>query len=188
MTEDELFDLLSWIEETVPLVEKPLAFQTEAATLAEGEHGRTSLLVAAGEHWQMRGEYAKARRCFDEALADGGESTGGPVANLFSLALDEGDEEEATLRVRQLRDLAKQDALIADECHHVGETFEVHGRLREAMRWFTIPLAWADEDELDYLCLTGRTRVRRALGLAADRFDVLAQAELDERSGPDDPV
>lgn len=86
MTEDELFDLLTWIEEKVPIRDKALRFEAEADAIAAGEHGRASLLVAAGEHHQMRRAYAEARRCFEEALADGGDVAGHIVADLFSLA------------------------------------------------------------------------------------------------------
>ena len=103
MTEDELFDLLTAIEERVPLEEKPAQFEREANDLEPGEHGRASLLIAAGEHWQMRKEYDEARRCFRLAMRDGGESGSDPIANLLSLALDEGDAESVTEYDKTLR-------------------------------------------------------------------------------------
>jgi hypothetical protein len=79
--EDELFDVLTAIEERVPLEEKPAWFEREANDLEPGEHGRASLLIAAGEHWQMRHEYDEARRCLRLAMRDGGESASDPIAN-----------------------------------------------------------------------------------------------------------
>lgn len=58
-----------------------------------------------------------------------------------------------------------------------------HDQLREAHRWFTMPLSYADPDseDLDYLCLAARLRVREALGLPQDRFDRLAFEERELR-------
>jgi hypothetical protein len=81
--DDDLFDLLTSIEERVPTKDKPGRFEREAGDLAFGEHGRASLLIAAGEHWQMRGAYFDARRCFQEALEDGDKA--GPPASGPSL-------------------------------------------------------------------------------------------------------
>lgn len=192
MTEDELFDLLTDLESTVALEDKPARFEAAAAALAVGEYGRASLLVAAGEHWQMRKEYDEARRCFAEALADAGETAADPLANVVSLALDEGDEAAVTLYLGELRDLAQKDGLPVTACLHVGESLEGHGRLREAHRWFTMPLTWSeDEDDVDYYCLVARLRVREALGLPQDRFDLVADEERAarrrERSLTDSP-
>lgn len=57
---------------------------------------------------------------------------------------------------------------------------ELHGRDREAVRWYTIPLTWADDEDLDYLCLMARLRVRTSLGMPVDRFDVLARETRDD--------
>ena len=50
MDDDELFDLLTDIEDSVAPHAKPAAFESEAARLQPGEFGRASLLIAAGEH------------------------------------------------------------------------------------------------------------------------------------------
>lgn len=179
MDDDELFDLLSELEETVPHEQKPDRFEQAASGLEIGEHGRASLLLAAGEHWQMAGDFDEARRCFELARADGGESAIDPLASLSSLALEIGDEEEATRLIAEMRNLVRAGGGTVSSCHYLGETLEKHGRLREAHRWFTIPLTWAeDEEDLDYLCLVARHRVRRELGLARDRLDVIAEERL----------
>ena len=175
MTEDELVDVMSSIEQRVPAPQKPAAFEAEARRLAVGEHGRAQLLAAAGEHWQVLGEYDEARRCYGEARADDGDTMIDVWAHLLSLALDEGDEERVKAIDRSLRVAVSVDALEPDTCVFVGESYEHHGRLKEAMRWFTLPLTWGEEDDLDELCLRARWRVRRDLGLPIDRLDSLAR-------------
>jgi hypothetical protein len=175
MTEDELFDLLTAIEERVPLEEKPAWFEREANDLEPGEHGRASLLIAAGEHWQMRTEYDKARRCFRLAMRDGGESGSDPIANLLSLALDEGDAESVTEFDKTLRALARDDEVSPTTCHLVAGAYEIHGHLRQALRWYNIPFThgYADGAPGNAILLQGRRRVRTAIGLAPDQLDVM---------------
>ena len=178
--DDEVFDQLTDIEESVPFAEKAERFEELAGTLATGENGRASFLVAAGEHWHMRREYDEARRCFETALADGGATGTSPLANLHSLALETGDEETAAALLGRLRDLARRDELVPSDCLFVAENLETQDRPREALRWFTIPLSrldpTLDQEDLDPYCLLGRLRVRRQLGLPVDRYDQVALA------------
>ena len=176
MDDDQLFDLLTAIEEGVPLAEKPATLEREADELVPGEYGRASLLIAAGEHWQMRGEYDEAHRCFEAARADGGESASDPIGNLLSLALDEGDEEAVRAHDAELRRLARRDGVSMSTYHLVGEAYEIRGQLRSALRWFSIPFTHLDPSEgaFDDLLLTARRRVRQELGLAPDQLDLLA--------------
>lgn len=177
MTEDELFDLLTAIEERVPLDEKPARFEREANNLEPGEHGRASLLIAAGEHWQMRKKYGEARRCYQLAMRDGGESASDPLANLLSLALDEDDAKSVTEFDRTLRGLARDDEVSPTTCHLVAESYEIHDQLRQALRWYNIPFThgYPDGDPTDGMLLSGRRRVRTALGLAPDQLDAIAE-------------
>lgn len=180
MHDDDVLDLLTDIDFSASTT-KAEQFADQAEAMTVGEHGRASFLLAAGEHFQMRGDYDAARRCFERALDDGGETGTDPLANLLDLALETGDESTAEDLAKQLRALVRQDAVGPATCHFVGEAYEQHGRLREAMRWFTIPLAHVEPDEaedVDYLCLVGRLRVRQELGLVEDRYDVAADAAL----------
>ena len=176
MTEDELLDLMADIDMSTSR-DKAAEFEKAAAGLPVGEHGRASLLVAAGDHWRMREEYGEARRCFLEARDDGGETSVDPEAYLLGLALEVGDEEAAERQLDVLKAMARRDEMSPEECLYVGEHLEQHSRLQEAHRWFTMPLTWSDEDDLDYFCLTGRLRVREALGLPHERFDAIAVEE-----------
>lgn len=183
MTEDELFDLLTAIEQRVPLEEKPAWFEREANDLEPGEHGRASLLVAAGEHWQMRKEYDEARRCFRLAMRDGGESGSDPIANLLSLALDEGDADSVTEFDKTLRGLVRKDEVSPTTCHLVAEAYEIHDELRQALRWYNIPFThgYPDGEPGDAMLLQGRRRVRTALGLTPDQLDVITDQHRQSR-------
>jgi hypothetical protein len=176
MDDDDLFDLLTEVEETVAQHAKAARFEAEASGVAVGEFGRASLLIAAGEHWQMRGEYDEARRCFEAARTDGGESASDPVSNLLSLALEEGDEDAVAARDTELRQMARVDAVSRTTCHLTGEAYEMRGRLAPALRWFSIPFTHAEpdaDDPVDEMLLLARRRVRDALDKVPDRMDEL---------------
>ena len=182
MDEDELFDVLTAID-SAAVPDKAERFEDEAQRLEPGTYGRASLLIAAGEHWRMRREYDKAQELFEAALADGGESAVDPEAALFGLAMERDDAEAVTGHLTTLKALAKAEQLSADNYLQVGEIYEEHDRLREAHRWLTMPLTYADpdDDDLDYLLIIGRKRVREALGLARDGFDLRAAQEQELR-------
>ena len=179
MDDDEVFDRLTEIDMSGS-TRKAEEFEALAQSLPVGEYGRASFLIAAGPHRQMRKEYDEARRCFELALEDGGESSTDPLTNLLSLALDTGDEATVLSLSAELRRMVRDDRMGADGCLFVGDSFQDHGRLREALRWFTIPLTYADleDDDLDYFCLAGRYRVRRELGMPEDRIDQIAAVEI----------
>jgi hypothetical protein len=59
---------------------------------------------------------------------------------------------------------------------YVGEALEMCGRLKDALRWFNTGLRLAAEDETpDVGLLNGHYRVRRALGLPLDRYDLVSE-------------
>lgn len=186
MDHDELLDRIEEIE-----VSRSETKAEELTALAEslpaGQPGRASALLSAGEHWLYRRAYDEARRCFDAAVADGGQTGLHPTAMLLTLAIETGDEEAVDRFARELREEVKLDRVTATTCHFVGESFEQHDRLREAMRWFTIPLTWGDleTEEPDHLCLAARLRVRRRLGLPTDRLDEIAEADAALGGPPD---
>jgi hypothetical protein len=180
--DDELFDVLTAID-SAAVPDKAERFQEEAQRLEPGAHGRASLLIASGEHWQMRGEYDKAQVSFDAARADGGESAVDPEVALFGLAMERGAADAAAQHLATLKGLANAEQLTLDDYLQIGEIYEGHGELRHAHRWLTMPLTYADpdDDDLDYLLLVARLRVREALGLSRDRFDQVAFEEREQR-------
>ena len=188
MDEDAAFDLLMELEETVPIEQRAERMEAEAQRLEPGEYGRASLLIAAGEHWQMRREYDRAHRAFDAAKADGGESAAGPDVAFLGLALERGDTDGAARHREALRALTRADQLSPIDFLEIGDLYEDNDQLREAHRWYTMPLTYADPDDedLDYFCLVARLRVREALGLPQDRFDRIAFEER-ERQQTDVP-
>ena len=160
--------------------------EAQAQSMPVGEPGRVTFLVAAGGHRQMDKQYDEARRLFELAVEDGGGgSMTHPKSHLLSLALELGDEDAVAPLLVELRGLVRDDRLGTPGCHFVGDTLRRHGRLREAMRWFTIPLTYTDleDGDLDYLCLIGRYQVRRELEMPQDRFDQIAESELVDPSG-----
>lgn len=183
--DDEIYERIDEIEMSTSAT-KAEEFEALAHSMAAGEQGRALSLSLAGEQWKMREEYDDARRCFELALDDGGQVEVHPVASLLDLALETGDEPQASSLALELRALVRQGDLNVDSCHFVGEAYEEHERLPEAMRWFTIPLTHVDPDDvddLDFFCLSGRRRVRRRLGLPADRYDLAADAALEASRG-----
>ena len=178
MDEDELFDVLTAID-SAAVPDKAERFEAEAQRLEPGEHGRASLLIAAGDHWQMRGEFDRALSAFEAAQTDGGESAVDPVVALFGLATEREETEAAAQHLKTLKGLAKAEQLSSDNYLQMGDIYEEQGQLREAHRWYTMPLTYADADDedLDYLLLIARLRVREALELPRDRFDQRAFEE-----------
>ena len=182
MDEDELFDVLTNID-SAAVPDKAERFESEAQRLEPGEHGRASLLIASGDHWRMRGEFDRARSAFEAARADGGESAVDPEVALFGLAMEVEDGDAASRHLTTLKALAGAEQLSWDNYLQIGEVYEEHDQLRQAHRWLTMPLTYADADDedLNYLLLVTRLRVREALELPRDRFDQRAFEEREVR-------
>lgn len=163
--------------------------EDRAKALPAGHVERAAWLGHAGESWQMHGDLGRARACFELAVEDGGPCWIDPRALLVDVLLDEGDATRADELLRELRqDAAGPTPLRGPVLEYVGETLEHSGRLQEALRWFNTGLSRTDDVVTpDTGLVHGHYRVRRALGLPHDRFDVLseelrrgAQAEFDE--------
>ena len=155
-----------------------------AGDLASGELGRAAWLSHAGECWELADELEQAKRCYEEALADGGPAWLDVRASLAAVLLDLDDEARANKLLEELRrDVAK--GPVRGPVHeYVGERLEMHGRLEEALRWFTAGVVAADRPDAREDAkvgavgtLNGRFRVRRALGLPQDRYDEMAEEQ-----------
>lgn len=127
---------------------------------------QADLLIAAAGEWHLVGEHARSVECCRRAVELGRcEEYGDPRTHLHAALMDAGLVDEAAELERTLRREPPSEA--HDFCR-VGETYEEHGDLRTAARWFTIGL---DRDPDDELLAVGRFRVRRAAGLPLDAID-----------------
>lgn len=152
--------------------------EERARGIAPGAPGRAEWLTQAGDRWQMEGDLDRAKACFEQAAQDGGRTNLDPRCSLVDVLLEMGDTPRADEILADLRRDLK--AGWSDPFVHemVGETLELHGRLEDALRWFSSGLTRAereDPDAIDIGCLNGRYRVRRALGLPVDRYDLLCE-------------
>jgi hypothetical protein len=163
--------------------------EDKAGALPEGHVERAAWLGHAGETWQLQGDLARARTCFERAVADGGPCWVDPRALLVDVLLEQGESAAADRLLDELRrDAAGPSSLRGPVHEYVGEALEHSGRLHDALRWFNTGLSRdEDADAPDSGLLNGHYRVRRALGLPHDRFDVLCeehrravQAQFDE--------
>jgi len=146
--------------------------------LRPGSEGRAEYLSSAADWFVITGEYDAARRCLDEARADGGETTIDVDVQLADLLLRAGDTEELDDLVTRLRHRTRE--LDDLDLQMLAESFEEAGRLTAAHRWFTVAVRDTDPDDLDpghpaYAIAVGRLRVRQALDLPPDRFDLAAE-------------
>ena len=98
--------------------------------------------------------------------------------------IEGGRADEAEPRLKELR--RRGSALPAEALERVADALEENGRLREAMRWFTIGLRDLDPqhdlpEHDEEFALIGRWRVRQALELPPDHYDDLARTTLELR-------
>lgn len=181
-----LFDVRDHIDElteALPRQELPATLESLGRDLPAGAEGRAEYLASAGEWFAMNDRYDDARRCFEEARVDGGETVLDVEAQLVALFLQSGDQAAADALAARLRRRSRDLDYIDFE--FLAESFEGAGRLEDAHRWFTLALREEDPGELDlehpaYFCAAGRRRVRQRLGLPADRFDQAAERERPE--------
>lgn len=153
-------------------------FEQRAAALAPGEPGRAAWLAHAGEAWETTGLLEPARTCYEQAIDDGGPTYLDPRAMLVGVLLRLGETDRADALAAELRRDVR--AGRAGRAVHglVGEAFEGADRLRDALAWFDAGLthhARLDPDEPEMVCLHGHYRVRRALGLPLDRYDLISE-------------
>ena len=97
-----------------------------------------------------------------------------PRAGLLAVALARGDDARVDELLAELIALSRAERLVIGDYEWIAESLEDAGRLRAALRWFTIPLRDIQPGDLDLmppLCLDGRWRVRRALDLPVDAYD-----------------
>ncbi|RYC10484.1 hypothetical protein [Nocardioides zhouii] len=180
---EEVEDLIdSW--ELDPRVDTVVPAHQLLATMAVGDPGRIDVLQVIADHQSMRGDVDAALSTLDQAGAATDEENDVLQAMRVSYLIGAGRGEEAEALLRELR--RRGSNLPREALERVAETLEESGRLREAMRWFTLGLRDLHplEDVPDFdeeQALIGRRRVRVALELPPDHYDALALATLDRR-------
>ncbi len=189
---DEVRDEADRITLSLEGAERRTAFRRLVDSLAPGETGRAEFACELADYLALDGQLDEARQAYRDAIADGGLTSLDPRTGLLSVELAAGDEEASAALLSELLAATRTGSLGAVNIEWVGDLLEEQGRLKEAHRWFTIPLRDVDPDDLDQLppgCLNGRYRVRRALDLPVDRYDEAAlevQAFYREQSAPRD--
>lgn len=158
--------------------ERARIFEKRAATLAPGEPGRAAWLAHAGEAWETTGLLEPARACYEQACDDGGPTYLDARAMLVGVLLKLGETDRADELMAELRRDVRA-GRAGDDVHALlGEALEEAGRLEDALAWFDSGLTHRgreDPDEPEVVCLNGHYRVRRALGLPLDRYDLLTE-------------
>lgn len=191
--EPELYDeILDAVEDRhgLPHAENAEHFEEHAAALEPGTPGRAAWWGHAGEAWELAGDMDRARRCYEQAVADGGGAVLDPRGQLLGVLLELGEAARAEDLLDTLR-RAVHDGDVRGVLHElVGEALEMHGRPEEALRWFDAGLTRSERDhpgDPDVGCLNGHYRVRRTLGLPLDRYDELCEEHRRElRAEADD--
>ena len=179
MDRDELDAELEELEFSLTGQERLDAFRARADALSTGEFGRAEYLAYLAEFLQMDERWDEADAVYDEALEDGGSTILHPLCGKLTVAARRHDEKALQQLTATLWSRARSGELGELDHEHIGETLEHAGHLREALRWFTVPLSGFDPQEdvdiIPVVCSNGRYRVRRALGLPHDRYDDAAE-------------
>lgn len=144
------------------------------AGLSPGEEGRAEVLSCLADELRAEGRLDEARTTYQEAVDDGGRTILDPHAGLLAVALADGDDARADELLTTLLARSRAGDLVVGDHEWIADSLEEAGRLRAALRWFTIPLRDIDPGDVDRMppmCLDGRWRVRRALDLPVDAYD-----------------
>ncbi|MFE3172018.1 SEC-C metal-binding domain-containing protein [Amycolatopsis sp. NPDC059235] len=148
------------------------------------------ILFEAARAWRQAGDDDRAVALLTQAVALGGEEGGNARVELAEVLFDLGEFDEAQARLDELRSEQLPSSM---PYHLAAELLEHRGELQQALAWFDLAVARLSEEELADRntefgfftlannVLTGRRRVRRALGLPPDEQDESVQ-------GPSDPV
>lgn len=180
---DDVHDLIdSW--ELDPRVETLVPAAELLATMVPGDPGRIDLLQVIADHQAMRGDVDAALATLDRADDASEQEADVLLAMRLTFLIEAGRGDEAQPQLDQLR--RRGPRLPWEAIERVADSLETVGRLREAMRWFTLGLRDLDPqhdlpDPDEEHALIGRWRVRQALELPPDHYDELARITLDLR-------
>lgn len=138
------------------------------ALATDGGALRAEALVLAGEVWERSGDDERAEAAFRAAVADGGVAGIDARTSLGAFLLERGRREEAVELFEAARRARPEDTTIYEV---TGECFEAVGDLEAALRWFNLGYTRVESSGRGAYLLSGRARVRRALGLPPDALD-----------------
>lgn len=167
---DELDEISSSTDREYRIAE----YRRKIAEFEPGHPERAEYMTYLADDLTARGDLVEARQTYEDAIADGGKTILNPRSGLLTVALVSGDEARITEMLELLMHMSRADVLVIGDYAWIGEALEEAGRMREALRWFTIPLKDmqpGDVDKMPLVCLNGRYRVRRELEMPLDAFD-----------------
>lgn len=181
---DSVMDRIDEIEINLDDRESKIAALERLANgVAPGTPAWAEVTVAAADHHQALGRPEIAIALLEEVRAAGVPTEPSVEAHLLSAHLAAGNDPRAADLDAELRARSRE-IYLGDDYSWVGEAYEVAGRLKEALRWFSMANRDVDPDDIEALepwALSGRWRVRQALGLPVDAYDQAAAIVHEEQ-------
>ncbi|MDU0291871.1 SEC-C domain-containing protein [Saccharothrix longispora] len=150
------------------------------ASLDEFPDERDEILLEAVEAWRAAGEHERALALLGQAVDQGGESGAEARVALADALFDLGRVEEAEAALEELR---RSRPATPYPYQLAAELVQERGDLGQAAHWYDMAAARLTDEQLGSLreelgflsiahsIVTGRRRVREALGLPPDRLD-----------------
>lgn len=161
------------------------------AELEQYPEERGEILVEAAQAWRQAGADDRAVALLTQAVALGGEEGDNARIDLAEVLFDLGQAEQAQAHLDELRHQRPSSPV---PYHLAAELLEHRGELPQALAWFDLAVAQLTKEELADRntefgffshannIVTGRRRVRQALGLPPDELDESVQGPS-ERAG-----
>jgi tetratricopeptide (TPR) repeat protein len=171
---DELGDALEQIGLSADRSDRLGKYVQLLATVPARTPGHAEVLACIADEYTWRGQLDVAEATYRRAIEDGGRTILSPHVGLLDIALEREDAAAVDDLLALLLAKSRADELVVGDYEWIGESLERAGRLRTALRWFTIPLRDIQPGNVDIMpvvCLNGRWRVRRALDLPIDAYD-----------------
>jgi tetratricopeptide (TPR) repeat protein len=190
MNWEELGDMLEEIGLATDRLDRLGEYEQILAGLPGGAEGHAEVLTCMADELKWQGRLDEAEATYRAAIDDGGRTVLSPYTGLLNVALERGADEDVEGHLAQLLAQSRADRLVVGDYEWIAESLEESGRLRTALRWFTIPLRDIQPGDIDLMppgCLQGRYRVRRALELPIDAYDESHEVYLEATSETSTP-
>lgn len=156
--------------------EQLIAWADGPAEALAADISPASLLATASAYLGYAGDQEARWELLQRADTIGDQIDGVVIhAHLVAALLERDEPDQAKARADDIR---RSGRVRPSTCLFLAETFETHDDLKAAERWYNIGLR-LDEDDASGdlpLLLSGRWRVRRALGRPGDAYDDEAAA------------